>query len=438
MFERRLDPADPNSTVLQLNVALVPALSLEPEPDPLVIIAGGPGGASTRFYAGIAQAFEKLRRHRDILLLDQRGTGKSAPMTCAKDDDVLEGRFDMEETLAYTQACLDELPHDPRFFTTSVAVQDLEALRLALGFPSFNLYGSSYGTRVAQHYARRYPESTRSVILDGVVPPQLPLGPGIALEAQHALQAIFDRCSEDAGCNSAFPDLAAEFAELKASLSAKAVSMVLAHPVTGEQYELDFGDSEFALAIRLMSYSSATIALIPLLINDAAAGNFTPIAAAFLNISEALSAQVAIGMHNAVVCTEDAPFYDEIDVSALEKTYIGPAIVETLKTICSIWPAGIIDDDLRTPLATDVPVLLLSGSADPITPPHFARLAAVDLVNFRQVVGANQGHGQAALGCMPEIIEQFVATASVDDLDTGCTERLFAMPFFSSHSGPAP
>lgn len=437
-FARHLDPADPASTVLQLHVALVPALSLEPEPDPLVVIAGGPGGASTRFYAGFARAFEKLRRHRNILLLDQRGTGKSAPLTCDFDDDVLGGPFDLAETLAHTQTCLDTLPYDPRFFTTSIAVRDLEALRLALGFPALNLYGISYGTRVAQHYARRYPQSTRSIILDGVLPPQLPLGPGIAIEAQHALQAIFDRCAEDVDCNGAFPDLAAEFAQLESRLSEQAVSMVVPHPVTGAQHSLEFGDMEFALGIRLMSYSPATIALLPLLIHEAAAGNLAPLAATFLSVSESLSEQLAIGMHNAVVCTEDAPFYGDIDVNALQKTYIGPTMIETLKAICSIWPAGVIDADLRTPLKTDTPVLLLSGSADPITPPRFAALAAEKLGNARHLIGKNQGHGQAAQGCMPEIIEQFVATASVDGLDTDCLDRLFAMPFFIRHSGPAP
>lgn len=438
VLERHLDPTDSASTVLQLNVALVPALSLEPEPDPLVVIAGGPGGATVAFYASFSRAFEKIRRHRDILLLDQRGTGKSALMSCEFDDDVLDGPFDLEETLAYTQTCLDQLPHDPRFFTTSIAVRDLEALRVALGFTAYNLYGISYGSRVAQHYARRYPESTRSVILDGVVPPQVPLGPGIAIEAQYALQSIFDRCAEDADCNAAFPDLAAEFAQLQAGLSEAAVSMVVAHPITGDQRELDFGDMELAVAIRLMSYSPATVALIPLLIHDAATGNLAPLAAAFLSISESLSEQLAMGMHNAVVCTEDAPFYADIDMGALEKTYIGPAMIEALTTICSIWPAGVIDDDLRSPLATDTPVLLLSGSADPITPPRFATLAAANLQNSRELVGKNQGHGQAAQGCMPEIIQQFVETASVDELDTACTERLFAMPFFIGHSGPAP
>ena len=438
IFERRLDPADPTSTLLRLNIAVVPALSLEPEPDPFVPIAGGPGGASTNFYAGYAHAFEKVRRHRDILLIDQRGTGRSERMNCDFGDEVIEGQLSREETIAYTRECLEMLPHDPRFFTTSVAVQDLEALRQALGYPTLNIYGSSYGTRVAQHYARMYPETTRSIILDGVVPPHFALGPGIALEAQKALQAILDRCAESVDCNNAFPDVATEFAKLKADLSEEPVSVELPHPVSGKRDTVEFSDTEFAGAIRLMSYNPKTIALMPLMIHEAANGNFVPLAATFMAAAENMSDQLAIGMHNAVVCTEDTPFYGDVDVGPLEKTYIGPMMTEALEASCSVWPAGVIDDELRTPLKTDTPVLLLSGNADPVTPPYFADLAAVDLGNARHLIGVNQGHGLAGEGCLPDIVGRFVESASIDELDTDCMSRLYAMPFFLDFAGPAP
>jgi pimeloyl-ACP methyl ester carboxylesterase len=438
VFERLLDPDDANSSILKLSVAVVPALSLEAEPDPLVPIAGGPGGASISFYASYAQAFEKVRRHREILLIDQRGTGKSELMNCDLGEDQPEGRFSREETIANTETCLAMLPHDPRFFTTSVAVRDLEALRQALGYPALNLYGSSYGTRVAQHYARRFPATTRSVILDGVVPPQLPLGPGIALEAQTALLAIFNRCSANPGCDSAFPGIADTFAQLEADLADQPVSVELSHPLSGERQTVEFSDMAFAAVIRLMSYSPDTVALMPLLIHEAANGDFVPLAATFLAIEADMSEQIANGMHNAVVCTEDTPFYADIDVAALDKTYIGSMMTEALLATCSVWPTGVLDDDLREPLNTDTPVLLLSGSADPITPPYFAELAAVAMGNARHLTGADQGHGLAGRGCMPDIVGRFVANASVDELDTDCMERLYVMPFFLDFAGPAP
>ena len=207
LFPRPLDPANPEAGSIDLNVAVVPALSLEPAPDPLVPIAGGPGQSTVLFYAGWFTAFERVRQERDILLVDQRGTGESAPMTCDVDDEIVTGAYSKELTLQVTEKCLALLPHDPRFFTTSVAVADLEAVRQALGYASLNLYGISYGSRVAQHFARRYPDSTRTMIIDGVVPPQLPLGPDIAIESQKAVDRMLDRCAEDAACNERFPSL---------------------------------------------------------------------------------------------------------------------------------------------------------------------------------------------------------------------------------------
>jgi len=441
VFRRPENPAQPDGKMLELNVALVPALSLEPARDPLVPIAGGPGQASSDFYAATSHAFEKIRRNRDILLLDQRGTGDSARMDCDNDDaDLFAGPLSEEQTRAAIAACLDELPHDPRFFTTSIAVMDLEALREALGYEQLNLYGISYGTRVAQHFARRYPASTRSVILDGVVPPQMALGPAIATEAQQALDAIFARCTESPACEKRFGDIATTFADLKSRLSAQAVTLMIAHPVSGESASVHFGRDELAGAIRLLSYHPSTVALIPFLIDEAANDRFAPLASQYLTIVDALSDSLSAGMHNAVVCTEDVPFFggEGISDEDLGATYIGPVLVKDLRTLCEQWPAGVLDDDFKMPLKSDLPVLLLSGDADPITPPGFAEMAMVDLSNAAHLIDKQQGHGQAARGCMPDVLGDFVEGATLTDLDTSCLERQFAMPFFLGYSGPAP
>jgi len=439
-LQRPLDPANPDAQSIDLFVAVVPALSLEPAPDPLVPIAGGPGQASTEFYAGFAGAFEEVRRERDIVLLDQRGTGQSAAMDCDIDEDELTGPFSAEQTIAAAVKCLDSLPYDPRFFTTSVAVEDLEALRTALGYQQFNLYGISYGSRVAQHFLRRYPDATRSVILDGVAAPQIALGPGIAVEAQRAMEAVFERCSESEDCAAKFPRLEQDFAGLRTRLADAPVTLNIANPVTGQREETEFSDNELAGALRLLSYSPSTVALIPLLIHEAAEGNYAPLAAQFMMVAASLSDSMSIGMHNAVVCTEDAPFFDgeKIDRESLEATYLGPLQLDSLEAICSVWPKGPLDDEFKMPVRSDVPVLLLSGEADPITPPRYAELAAVELRNALHLVGRNQGHGVAPRGCMPEIIGEFVASADIGSLETGCLERLFAMPFFLDFSGPAP
>ncbi len=439
-FERHEDPSDPASSLLELFVAVVPALSLEPEADPFVPIAGGPGQASSVFYAGFANAFEEVRRNRDIVLLDQRGTGQSAPLVCAVDDEVIAGRYSREETVRYTQECIDALPHDPRFFTTSVAVADLEALRQALGYTKFNLYGISYGSRVAQHFLRQHPDSTRSVILDGVVAPQMALGPAIAVDAQNTLDGIFDRCAEDENCAKRFPDIRGGFLQLKTRLTNNPATVSLQNPLQGNVEEVTFSENEMAGALRLLSYHPNSVAMMPFLIHEAVNENYAPLAAQFLMIAENMSEAINLGMHNAVMCTEDAPYFSAENVSrdSLDATYIGPLLLDALEAMCSVWPSGIIDDDFKTAVASDVPVLLLSGEADPVTPPSYADLAAVDFANARHLVGRKQGHGQAPRGCMPDIIGQFVASGSVDELETDCLERLHAMPFFLDFAGPSP
>lgn len=439
-FHRPQDPADPASKTLELFVAVIPALTLEPAPDPFVPIAGGPGQASSVFYANFASAFEKVRRNRDIVLLDQRGTGKSAAMACDVDEDVIEGRFSREQTIIEVEKCLQSLPHDPRFFTTSVAVADLEALRLALGYAQFNVYGISYGSRVAQHYLRRHPDATRSVILDGVAAPQIALGPAIAIDAQATMDAIFDRCAEDLPCAERFPGIREDFADLKQRLAAESVAVTVPNPLTGKSESVDFGDQEMAGALRLLSYHPTTVAMIPLMISEAVAGNYAPLAAQLLMIAENMSEAINVGMHNAVICTEDAPFFaaENVTTEALQATYIGPVQLEALDAMCSVWPAGVMDDGFREPVDSDTPVLLLSGEADPVTPPTNAELAAVELGNAKHLIGSRQGHGQAPRGCMPDIIGRFVDTGSVDELDTDCLQRLHAMPFFLSFAGPAP
>lgn len=439
-FMRPLNPDNPDSGQIELRVAVVPALDLEPEADPLVPLAGGPGASAIQFYSGYYTAFELVRRDRDILLLDQRGTGDSSRLDCPIDDDIVDGQYSDEQTLAFTTACLEQLPHDPRYFTTSVAVTDLEALRLALGYPALNLLGTSYGTRVAQHFARRYPKSTRTIILDGVVPPQLPLGPEIATEAQRALDSILTRCAKDAACSERFPEIDLDFASLRARLDDTPVQVELADPVTGRPTTLDFGHNELAAAIRLLAYQPQSMAIVPLVIHEATRENFVPLAAQFQLTASSLADALALGMHNSVMCSEDLPFVDHetIDFTVLDDTYIGALQFEALETICSIWPRGPVDDGFAEPLVTDIPVLLLSGDADPITPPRYADLAAIELSNARHLINAGQGHGQIAAGCMPKIIAEFVSAADPATLDAQCMERAFIMPFFLDFSGPMP
>lgn len=441
-MRRPENPDDPDSPPVELRVAVVPALNLSPETDAVVPIAGGPGQGTVEFYLAVRHAFEALRRDRDILLVDQRGTGESARLDCPIDDDAIlfETEFTVDDTVRYMEECLTGLPHDPRFFTTSVAVSDLEAVREALGYTALNLYGVSYGSRVAQHFARRFPGSTRTVVIDGVVPPQVALGPEIATESQKAVDNIFARCAADERCNARFPDIARTFDRVVAELRDAPVEVVVPHPNTGRLETLSFGTGQFAGAVRLLVYSPNTIALLPLFIHEAGLGNYRPLASQFMLTALSLTDTLAIGMHNAVMCTEDVPFLDRvaIDEDAIAASYMGSFQLETLEAMCSVWPSGPIDDEFKAPVDSDIPFLLLSGDADPITPPRYAEMAAVELGSALHLVGRHQGHGQIMIGCMGRIVADFVASADPQGLDTACMERSFVTPFFLDFSGPAP
>src|SRR5665213_1031886 len=195
------NPAAPAGRQLQLFVARIPAINEHGRPDPLFLLAGGPGLAATTFYTAVAPVFERIRRDRDIVLVDQRGTGSSNALSCpgATDPDAPDSTAALVQE---AQTCLASLATHANVadYTTSLAVRDLDAVRAALGYQIINLYGGSYGTRVAQHYLRRYPEHTRTVILDGVVPAQLTLGASLAMDAQSALERIFARCVAAAPC----------------------------------------------------------------------------------------------------------------------------------------------------------------------------------------------------------------------------------------------
>ena len=436
------NPADPESPEIEVYVAVVAALNLSPQTDAVVPIAGGPGQSSIEFYAMVSGAFEDLRRNRDILLVDQRGTGASSRMDCVIDDDAIlfEDQYSLDDTVKFINECLEALPHDPRYFTTSIAVTDLEAVRKALGYTSLNLYGVSYGSRVAQHFARRYPESTRTVIIDGVVPPQISLGPEIATESQRAVDNILARCAQDVACSESFPDIAATFARVVAELRESPVQVLVPHPNTGRIEEVSFGAGQLAGAVRLLAYNPNTIALLPLMIHEAGEGNFVPLTSQFMLTAVAMSDALALGMHNSIMCTEDLPFLDQttIDHEGIEASYMGSFQLATLEAICASWPAGPIDPEFKVPLATDLPFLLLSGDADPITPPRYAEMAAVDLTNATHLIGKHQGHGQLVVGCMDRIVADFVDSADPASLDATCMERSFVMPFFVGFSGPSP
>ena len=435
-----LDPANEAGATIGLFVAVVPAIAEEPAPDPVTVIAGGPGDASTRFFAQAHGAFQAMRRTRDFVLVDQRGTGRSAPLHCENFRELgplADVATDVDTVVEMTLACLDDLAPDPRFFTTSLAVQDLDRVRAALGHARLNLYGISYGSRVAQHYARRFPERTRSVILDGVVPAAVALGPDTALESQRALDAMLEACRTDAACHAAFPDLSGRFNAVLERLRKTPARVVFEHPRTAEPEEVVVDRLVMAGVVRLLLYSPVTTSLLPVLIDAAHRGDYAPLVTQAYLASLGVE-DLTIGLNYAIVCTEDEPYGRDFDRAAQRATYMGTTFMEVLGRVCARWPRGPMDDDFHEPLASDAPVLFLTGERDPITPPRYVPIAAERLTNYAELVGPGQGHGMLASGCVPRVMAEFVKTADPASLDLDCAGRMRAFPLLTSPLGPAP
>jgi len=436
------DPTRPRGRQIRVAFARIPAVSRSKRPDPLFLLAGGPGMAATTFYAMTAPVFARIHRDRDIVLVDQRGTGKSNPLNCPGGDET-ELDNDGSALLDETRRCLQALNSraDVALYTTSVAVKDLDRIRQALGYQQINLYGVSYGTRVAQHYLRRYPQHTRSLVLDGIVPPEVSFGADIAIDAERSLERILARCARESACQGRFGDPRQDYHSLRATLRAHSAPVSVGDPSTGELKHFEFTTSHLATVLRLSIYSAEPTALLPLLLHETSSSkDFSRMAAQYLLLSQSYTDVIAVGMNNTVACTEDIPFYDpkNVDRAALERSFLGATQLDALLAVCKIWPRGPIDSDFHAPLHSAVPALLLSGSDDPITPPVYGDEAKRGLSNSLHVILQDFGHGQLAAPCVDRVMERFIARASVAGLDVSCTRNDKPTPFFISINGPAP
>jgi len=431
---------DPKSAVIELSVAVVPALNRRTTGRPLFLLAGGPGQAATDLYVSYAGAFARINRNHAIVLVDQRGTGGSSPLVCEYPDDWHAEADDLPRLRQATLACLAKFGERVRFYTTSMAVGDLERVRLALGYEQIDLYGSSYGTRVAQLYMRRHPRPTHAVILDGVTYPEQAIGPDTPGDGERALNLILQRCELAIECAAAYPQLRQELDALRHRFGKVVQSLDMVDPTNGLPLHVEFSRSMLNAALRFLSYNSTEASLLPVLIHQAAGGNLGPLAAQTILLSRQVTDQLASGMQNSIICSEDEPRFaiSSAARASMEATYQGTDQLQALAEICKIWPRDPIAADQTAPLESSVPTLLLSGEADPVTPPADAERAARGLSQHRLVVLPGEGHGQLATGCVPRLMASFLDDARPANLDVVCLERHRGAPFFLNLTGPTP
>ena len=435
-FEVPENPMEPDGKTIQLRVARVPAKGRDAEPDPLIFFAGGPGQAATEAWPIISRAIRKVNENRDILLVDQRGTGQSNPLKCpmAEPEEVL--RLDWDDLGPTTQNCLDALDGDPRFYTTTIAMQDIDAVREALGYEQVNLFGGSYGTRAAQVYLRLFPDRVRSMVLDGVVPQTLALGSEHAQKLDQAIYRVLDNCEADAQCSTLFPDSAAKLKQLMQRLENQPVELTVIHPSTGLPVSFTFDRDVLGSSIRFLTYAPESQAMLPLLIHEAATtGSLDRLASQILIAAGGLQESISQGMEMSVVCAEDVPFFPQTDQSAY---LMGNSMMRASRIQCDIWPRGPLPDGFNDPVGGDLPVLLLSGELDPVTPPEYGESVAQHFPNGRHLVAPGQAHIVTTRGCMGKLVSEFIINANTEDLETDCMQQMQPTPFFISLTGPTP
>lgn len=433
------DRSQPNGRKVELNIAWLPATSdADQAPDPVFFLAGGPGQAAVETYPMMDPVFKEVRKHRDVILVDQRGTGKSNLLACKMEDTDQPSTPDLIAAHAAAAKCVAELSAkaDLRHYTTSDAIADLDAVREAIGAAQINLVGVSYGTRVAQQYAMHHPNTTRSIVLDSVVPNTLQLGNIFARNLDDALALQFALCSKAPACKGKLGDPRVELDQLLTRLRASPVEVTYRDATTGEQAQASLNADTLAGLVRMYAYMPAAGALLPKLIHEANNGRYAGLVALAKMMSGDLKDAMAMGMQFSVICSEDnqGMFARSEDAN----TVLGNGMAESMAAMCKAWPKGEVPADFHKALATNVPALVLEGEFDPVTPPRYGEEVVKTLPNGRLFTLRGQGHNVIGAGCMPKLFTQFIEKADVKALDGACLDKLNYVPPFTSFNGWEP
>jgi len=428
-----LDPARADAGTLPLHVTIAAAVREAAVADPLFVLAGGPGQAGSDIVFLLDVAFARVRTTRDIVLIDQRGTGRSGRLACG---DVAELDLADEATIeARMRDCLAALDASLQHYSTANAAHDIDRVRAALGYDAINVWGGSYGTRLAQTYARLYPQRVRALILDSVAAPEQIIGL-LGNDPQQALEALFQRCERESACAARYPWLRQAFAELDARLREQTIEAAIRHPRSAEPQRLKVSHARFVEAVRVSLYQPQFAARLPYLLDEASRNNWQPFASLLATQADFAGESMAMGMTLAVLCAEDLAHLTTAEIDAEAKaSFLGGRFLDGLKRYCPQLPVTARARPDTTTIAA--PALLLSGALDPVTPPSRADAAAAHMPLAQHVVVAHAGHGVSHLGCAPRLLRQFL-DAPEQRLDASCLERLSLPPLMLGAAGPRP
>lgn len=437
VVRRALDPARPQGPQIDVHYAVLPALARNKKPDPVFFFVGGPGQSAIELAPQIATLLGRFTNRRDIVLVDQRGTGKSASLACEPDDPAqpLAEQFDLKRQRERQSACLERLkalPHgDLRFYTTPIAMADADAVRAALGAEQVNIVGGSYGTRAALEYQRVFPQHVRRAVIDGVAPPDMVLPASFSPDNQAALDALFEACAKSRECDAREPRLAERWRALRGTLPRP---VTLTHPLTGRSESVALTPELLLGMVRAPLYAPALAAALPSAIGDATRGRFEPLAGLAMAFSGGRRApQIAAGMHFAIVCAEDFPRLAQ--ATDRPGADFGEAFADVYREACPRIARGEVPAAFYELRAAQSATLVLSGGIDPVTPPrHGERVAKALGPLARHVVVPQAGHGVMGIGCMRDVLYRFVDAASDAEalkVDAGCVTSIPRPPMFA-------
>ena len=443
-LRRPLDPARPDGPQVDIHYVVAPAMARSKKLDPVFLLAGGPGQSAISLVPQVLPTMSRLNNRRDIVFVDQRGTGRSAPLQCAEAESPrLADQSDTEKQFRQIEACREKLQALPyvngadglRFFTTTVAMQDLDAVRRQLGAERINLVGGSYGTRAALEYQRQFPGAVRRSVIDGVAPPDMVLPASMSLDAQAVLEAMLTACAREAACAGAHPHLRADWEALLASLP-RPVDMP--NPLSGEPEHFTLTRDTLLNAVRGALYSPTLVSALPVAIGEAARGRVQGLVGLGSLLFARKNQSPAMGMHFSVVCAEDVP---RLAAGGSAGVDFGDSQAKLYQRVCARWPRGEVPAAFYAVPASATPVLLLSGGLDPVTPPrHAERMARALGPRAVQVVVDNAGHGVMSLGCMPDVLFRFIDAdddAAALHVDAACAKAIPRPPAFQPLVLPA-
>lgn len=423
------DRASLRGRVVALKVVVVPAAQSPALPDPVVIVTGGPGEAATEEVPVVAD-FVKTSATRDFVFVDQRGMGRDSPLRCKLIDGADVGGLPSGElSEAKLRACLAKMDADPALYTTAIAADDLDEVLTSLGYTRANVLGFSYGTFATQTLAHAHPERVRTLILDGVAPPEEGFVLGFAPSSQVALEQTFAECAADASCHAMYPDPKGELARAFVRLDTRP-ERLLADGPDGKKYPVTLDHNSFAMALRNPLYEAPARGRALAMIHEVAEGRFDNLAVPLLLTALGLGDELSVGAYLSIACAESVRGVTIADAERTSAgTFLGTARAAPILNACKFWPTGSVPPWLHKPVTGDVPALLFGGTVDPATPLVGLEEVKSKLKNAQAVVVPGAGHDVGG-ACMDQIVAAFL-DRPLAKVDTGCVKPIvthFARP----------